>query len=101
MLSRGRTVGDVALSVGVREGDLYRWRDKYGGSVRVTAATTETAEQDVKRLRMERNSETVLMAGVVIVLVLAMLLIVRRGNQRSRPHCGRPNNEYAMKCGLC
>jgi transposase-like protein len=54
MLSRGeRTVGDVARSVGVTEGDLHRWRDKYGGAVRVTASITETPEQEVKRLRKE------------------------------------------------
>ena len=56
MLSRGeRTVGDVARSLGVSEGDLYRWRDKYGGTVRVTAAITETPEQEVKRLRKENE----------------------------------------------
>jgi transposase len=54
MLSRGeRTVGDVARSIGVKEGDLHRWRDKYGGAVRVTASITETPEQEVKRLRKE------------------------------------------------
>jgi transposase len=54
MLSRGeRTVGDVARGIGATESDLHRWRDKYGGSVRVTAAITETPEQEVKRLRKE------------------------------------------------
>lgn len=54
MLSRGeRTVGDVAHSIGVTEGDLHRWRGKYGGSVRVSASITETPEQEVKRLRKE------------------------------------------------
>jgi len=54
MLSRGeRTVGDVARGIGVKEGDLHRWRDKYGGSVRATASITETPEQEVKRLRKE------------------------------------------------
>jgi transposase len=54
MLSRGeRTVADVARSVGVTDGDLHRWRDKYGGAVRVTASIPETPEQEVKRLRKE------------------------------------------------
>jgi transposase-like protein len=54
MLSRGeRTVADVARSIGVTEGDLHRWRDKHGTSVRVTAAIPETPEQEVKRLRKE------------------------------------------------
>lgn len=54
MLSRGeRTVGDVARSVGVTEGDLHRWRDKYGGAARVTASIPETPEQEIKRLRKE------------------------------------------------
>jgi len=54
MLSRGeRTVADVARSVGVSESDLYRWRDKYAGSVRVTASVPEAPEQEVKRLRKE------------------------------------------------
>ena len=54
MLSRGeRTVADIARSVGVTESDLYRWRDKYGGTVRVAAAVPETPEQEVKRLRKE------------------------------------------------
>ena len=56
MLSRGeRTVEDVAQSIGATEGDLHRWRAKYGGSVRVTASITETPEQEVKRLRKENE----------------------------------------------
>jgi transposase len=54
MLSRGeRTVADVARSVGVTDGDLHRWRDKYGGAVRVTGSIPETPEQEIKRLRKE------------------------------------------------
>lgn len=56
MLSRGeRSVGDVARSVGVSEGDLYRWRDKYGAAVRVSASIAETPEQELKRLRSENQ----------------------------------------------
>ena len=56
MLSRGeRTVGDVAQSIGVTEGDLHRWREKYGGSVRVSASIPETPEQEIKRLRKENE----------------------------------------------
>jgi transposase len=56
MLSRGeRTVGDVAQSIGVTEGDLHRWREKYGGSVRASASIPETPEQEVKRLRKENE----------------------------------------------
>jgi transposase len=56
MLSRGeRTVGDIARSIGVTEGDLHRWRDKHGTAVRVTAAIPETPEQEIKRLRKENE----------------------------------------------
>jgi transposase len=56
MLSRGeRTVGDVAQSIGVTEGDLHRWREKFGGAVRVSASITETPEQEIKRLRKENE----------------------------------------------
>jgi transposase-like protein len=54
MQSRGdRTVGDVARGLGVTSGDLHRWRDKVGSAARVTAAPTETVEQENKRLRKE------------------------------------------------
>jgi len=33
--------------------DLHRWRDKYGGAVRVSASIPETPEQEIKRLRKE------------------------------------------------
>lgn len=72
VLSRGDcTTGDIAQSIGVSEGILKRWRERYDDVVRASLSTDETPEQEIKRLR--RENERLRQERAILMKVAACL----------------------------
>ena len=73
MMTRGgRSVADVAESLGVAENLLYAWRRKYGDdpAVERTNGRGESTEEELRRLRREnaqlRRDREVLLKSVAV-----------------------------------
>lgn len=75
MIASGRSVGDIAHSLGIGENIIYRWRKQAFGSSQPTAATQATAASQVplsdhlalqKRLRDVEVEHEILKKAVAI-----------------------------------